>query len=200
MNFKSAFALAAILALASPAAATVHTITAEFNESSILPYALNSVSIADTVIADGDTLDLTVTFTGGSITLPEGSAVWFGLLTGEEDALQTTSVLSFTDPSANILPITDPLTQTNIYVHMGNYFWSSLFKTGSGAFSFSTANQLMTLDSSGLGSRTYQSAFFFYEDVTGPTVLPEPATWAFMIAGFGMVGYAARRRRAAITA
>jgi hypothetical protein len=30
------------------------------------------------------------------------------------------------------------------------------------------------------------------------TAVPEPATWAMLIAGFGMVGFAARRRKAAI--
>lgn len=32
-----------------------------------------------------------------------------------------------------------------------------------------------------------------------PPVIPEPATWAMMIAGFGLVGFAARRRRQAMT-
>jgi hypothetical protein len=31
--------------------------------------------------------------------------------------------------------------------------------------------------------------------VRGDAVIPEPATWAMLIAGFGMVGFAARRRR-----
>jgi hypothetical protein len=36
------------------------------------------------------------------------------------------------------------------------------------------------------------------ESVAG--VVPEPASWALLLAGFGMVGFAARRRRAAIAA
>ena len=36
----------------------------------------------------------------------------------------------------------------------------------------------------------------FGTDIPGPRV-PEPATWAMMIAGFGLVGFAARRRRTA---
>ncbi|MBX3485639.1 PEPxxWA-CTERM sorting domain-containing protein [Phenylobacterium sp.] len=34
--------------------------------------------------------------------------------------------------------------------------------------------------------------------VTPPTVVPEPATWALMIAGFGLAGAALRRRRSGI--
>jgi hypothetical protein len=36
--------------------------------------------------------------------------------------------------------------------------------------------------------------------VPGEGVIPEPATWAMMIAGFGLVGVAARRRRKAVAA
>jgi hypothetical protein len=34
----------------------------------------------------------------------------------------------------------------------------------------------------------------------GQGVIPEPGTWAMMIAGFGLVGFAARRRREALAA
>ncbi len=33
-----------------------------------------------------------------------------------------------------------------------------------------------------------------------PATVPEPASWALMIAGFGLVGFAARRRSAAVAA
>lgn len=33
---------------------------------------------------------------------------------------------------------------------------------------------------------------------TGPGVVPEPATWAMMLAGFGIVGHAMRRRKATV--
>ena len=35
-----------------------------------------------------------------------------------------------------------------------------------------------------------------YDDVTSSRFVPEPGTWALMILGFGMIGSAARRRRA----
>ncbi len=42
------------------------------------------------------------------------------------------------------------------------------------------------------------SGQFAWDDVTVGTAVPEPANWAMLIAGFGLVGAAARRRRAAM--
>lgn len=37
--------------------------------------------------------------------------------------------------------------------------------------------------------------FFFVDDVSLVNVIPEPESWAMLIAGFGLIGAAARRRR-----
>lgn len=39
-----------------------------------------------------------------------------------------------------------------------------------------------------------------YEPTSTPGGVPEPATWGLMIAGFGLVGYSARRRRREVVA
>jgi hypothetical protein len=36
--------------------------------------------------------------------------------------------------------------------------------------------------------------FFLAQNPNNTTVVPEPSTWALMILGFGMVGFASRRR------
>ena len=44
------------------------------------------------------------------------------------------------------------------------------------------------------------SNWAFVSEIGFSTAVPEPATWALMIAGFGMTGFAARRRRSNIVA
>jgi hypothetical protein len=49
------------------------------------------------------------------------------------------------------------------------------------------------------GDFDYNDHQFVFENV-GRGIVPEPATWAMMIMGFGLVGLAARRRTTAVTA
>jgi hypothetical protein len=73
----------------------------------------------------------------------------------------------------------------------------SYFNPGCGSFSVNTGSPL------GFGS-TYNgriTSLRVTEGAVGDSILtaviPEPSTWALMLAGFGMVGYAMRRRKAA---
>ena len=45
------------------------------------------------------------------------------------------------------------------------------------------------------GDRDYNDHQFVFENVRVSDAVPEPATWAMLITGFGLVGMAARRRR-----
>ncbi len=51
----------------------------------------------------------------------------------------------------------------------------------------------------GGGDLDYDDLKFVFTNVGGG-VVPEPATWAMLIAGFGLVGLAARRRKVVATA
>jgi len=51
-------------------------------------------------------------------------------------------------------------------------------------------------DLRGGGDLDYNDMKFVFTNVAA-VVIPEPATWAMRIAGFGLVGFAARRSRAA---
>jgi hypothetical protein len=49
----------------------------------------------------------------------------------------------------------------------------------------------------GGGDLDYDDLQFVFTNVKATAVIPEPATWGLMIAGFGMVGFAMRRRTVA---
>lgn len=189
----------ATIALAGAANAATITVSATFDPATLTPFSLNNVAIDPVVIDAGDTLDITIAFLGGPVTIGAGSAIWFGLLaSGDSDTLDTSSTISFTGGSANLLSSFGPLGQINEFVHVGSYFANALITTGGGDFSFTTANQLLDVISAPAGARGYERAFFYYETTATGGVIPEPATWGLMIAGFGLVGAAIRRRTAAI--
>ena len=47
----------------------------------------------------------------------------------------------------------------------------------------------------GIGSRTYDAPGFAFDAAGFTTAVPEPGTWALMLAGVGLLGAAAARRR-----
>ena len=67
--------------------------------------------------------------------------------------------------------------------------------TNSGTFDYSIAGAVAATN---FGSNSYWAAF--NDITTGGSVVPEPATWALMIGGFGLAGATLRRRRTATAA
>lgn len=87
--------------------------------------------------------------------------------------------------------------------HGADVFNLGTFSGTPGAFnlksssSFATVTgESYTLSFTGLSAED-RTAFI---DNVVLSVVPEPATWGLMLAGFGVVGYAARRRRAVVAA
>ena len=115
----------------------------------------------------------------------------------------------FGSPSASLGNITNNLLTT----------YNALYPTLASPTGFVAAAFVIDLGGGGLTPLNKPGSFFtdvfginqtgqvtgFYLDPTGAhgfiaTPVPEPAAWTLMIAGFGLVGVAARRRPAAVTA
>ncbi len=82
-----------------------------------------------------------------------------------------------------------------------NHVWSTAYAGGDPGL---PAGQFMTFeDLSGGGDFNYQDLSFVFTNVNVAGAVPEPASWALMIAGFGLTGGALRktngRRRARVT-
>lgn len=80
-------------------------------------------------------------------------------------------------------------------VKAGDQFTLYKLDTPSMSFDWSTAGLVNKK-----GIEHDVSHIAFWGDDKGPPGVPEPATWAMMIAGFGAVGAVLRRRQAALTA
>jgi hypothetical protein len=97
-----------------------------------------------------------------------------------------------------------PASSNGIDLSIGNTLLDSVALTGGGdtawqlrTVNFTTSGDLLTFTATG----TSDGAGGYLDSITIETAtVPEPASWAMLLAGFGLVGFAARRRRIAITA
>jgi hypothetical protein len=172
----------------------------------ILDTDINEFAIKPAFVAVGDTVVLTFRLPGTArLELPDRTLIWLGLLAApmQPDRIITAEgVLSFTGRSTNLVAATAPLTQIDQTRHIGNSFTSDLFQTAPGAYRFATVRQTFTLlADSRAPRRRYLSAFIFFGlprnvPPAAAAPVPEPTSWALLIAGFGLSGAALRRRRA----
>lgn len=147
----------------------------------------------------GDTVTFNLSFTGGqSVTLNGDTSLWLLSLTNASSALEVTGTYKFLGASGDLATGLVPFNQGNAQIHIGGYLFPSDYRTGPGAITFSGIQEVITINSStGADPRTYNTISLYTDGrvtATGGAV-PEPATWAMMILGFGMVGGAARYRR-----
>lgn len=146
----------------------------------------------------GDTLDITMTFIGGqAVTLTNAPDLWLLALTDQSATLQTQGTLEFLGASANVVAGPIPLSQDNRFVHVGNYYTSNLFATDANPISFTGLRQVITITGDDLGApRTYSKVDLYTAGTVGVGgTVPEPATWAMLILGLGLVGATLRKRR-----
>jgi hypothetical protein len=203
MKLKLVFASALLVASSSAAFAATVTVNHVYNPANILPVSLTGEALATPItLGVGDTLDLTLTFTGGSTVFANSEDGLWGLLLipsgGLNATLETTGSLEFLGASANVVSGPIAMAQQNLSAHIGNYYGSGLYRLDAAQISFTGLRQIITIDSDDIGTpREYDRVILTYFQGNVGGAVPEPAAWAMLIAGFGLVGAASRRQRAA---
>lgn len=201
-GFRLAVAAAAVFASTSASAATI-VVNHVLNPADIQfnSYMGDNLAMPFTMEA-GDTLDLTLTFTGGvSASFFNEYGLWLLSLTsgGPSGTLDVSGTVEFLGASANIVSGPIAVTDLNSFVHIGTYLPSFLYRTDAAPISFTGLHQIITIDSDDIGEpRTYESVGLTYFGNVVSGAVPEPASWAMFIAGFGLVGAAMRRRPATL--
>ena len=158
-------------------------------------------------LAIGDTLDLTVDFladqqltvTNLSATFP---SIWTNAQYTDSANITQSGTLSFLNSLGSAIYTSPVISKTNCCVHAGQYVNGSELPGLPLTFTFSSVRWLGTVDGydGGYTTRNYTHPVFFV--VAGSTLIsssgaiPEPATWAMMIIGFGAAGSMIRRRKA----
>jgi hypothetical protein len=88
--------------------------------------------------------------------------------------------------------------QTNAFVNMLNAKSGTLLALGTivnASMNMLTATPAsLSIQFNNTGASAFSSALTLSVPPVGMTAVPEPATWAMMISGFGLIGYAMRRR------
>lgn len=220
---------AAILALALAAGTaqaatqvvttTLHLGKAHFTPGNSFQVALAGPAytpVAPLTFGVGDTLDFTIDFLGtqhltlfGFDAIPDGlanyiSALLIGTGFASQDYFQTTGQLSLLDKEG-VAFITSP---SRTYVQQRNFRGELLPADFPGGppqpLDFYGLRLVGTLDS--FGAPQYTTAIvdrphliFASQDFSTNGAVPEPESWALMIAGFALTGAALRRLRHAAT-
>jgi hypothetical protein len=197
---KTIFLIGLLAASAAPAATVV--VNHVYNPASIILGNINGELLATPFTLEaGDTLDITITFTGGALVTATGEdGLWLlSLTSGPSGTLNTSGTLEFLGASANVVAGPIPLSQSNSFSHVGSFYPSGLYRLDSNPISFTGLRQIITIDSDNIGEprEYFNVALTHFSGTVVGGVIPEPGTWALLIAGFGLVGAAARRRRPA---
>lgn len=218
MKFLSAAgACAAVLAFAAPASATAVLLTSFEGTidsgtnyeyvSATQPYSTVNVPLGSVTTAD-------ITYSGGSGIQANGSAWGFA---DAPNGTQTAFIQSYNDVGGSISIALNGLTAGQEYsvsfdlaarpyggadpltVSAGNS--SGMFTITNTAWSTHSidfmAPESGTADLKFLGS-TLDGDSSVGLDAVSIAAVPEPATWAMMLLGFGMIGFASRRRQRAV--
>jgi hypothetical protein len=150
-------------------------------------------------LSAGDTLDLTLRFTGSqTLRINDPFDIRARVIVPVEfieDNFTSDASFSFRGAkgSTPAAPIAD--FEYNGNGHFGNIIDPEQIGAGSIEFSgLRLVAKVVSFDTPGPHSFRFSSFFFRGLGYSIGTAVPEPGTWAMMIAGFGMVGAAVRRQ------
>ena len=155
-------------------------------------------------LAAGDSLDFTIDFKGGqTLTLNNPTFFWaFSYTNDASSSVNGTGTLSFLDASGAAFLTSNLKTDNEAAVHFGQNYGSSDFGALPANLTFyglRYSGVLNSYSNPSVTSRHYADPQVLFN--AGSAVVsggvPEPATWALMISGFGLVGASMRRRKVA---
>ena len=198
--------------LASPVSSRVITINLTMDLIPVIAprYGLSSsFMVPEFTLAEGDTLVLNIDFLGNqafSAAAIDAVSVSFLRNGAANTASRMRGSIRFVDASGTLNPLLSPILYTD------PEYGSGLQVVGAAAFgsdtSFarfggvSTRFVLEDYADPGTIARTYtfgsllvRGTGAFVDTLPGASAVPEPASWAMLIAGFGIIGMTARRRQ-----
>jgi hypothetical protein len=210
--FAVASAGLAMLA-ASPATATIVTVavTLDINNTHLgrfgyaeAGHAFQPSAPAPFSLGIGDTLDYTIDFLDNqSLTLADPRVIWayVNTVTGQAStSVQGEGYLQLIDSDGSVIIESNMLSSNEYFDHFGQQFTTAAFVGGLPSniafYGVRFVGTVIAYGDPSVTSRLYSRPDLV--TVTGfPSGVPEPANRAMLIAGFGLVGAIARRRRSA---
>lgn len=197
---KMAFLLAATaMALPGVASAAAYNFNVIYSGNDVAALAPGSDDPLSVVLGTGDTFAYRLTAAGAGewTTLASGSIFPFFALNGNFNQTGISYVLNLNQNGGNVFNFSE---STNVCcAHLG----TNTISFGAGLV-YDEYELLGTIGSTGntdpaasllpwpgQGPENYSPGLISF---SAGSAVPEPATWAMLLAGFGMIGYAMRRR------
>jgi predicted dehydrogenase len=149
-------------------------------------------------LAEGDSFDLTIDFEGGqTVTLDGLDSIWAYSFATVGTQVQGTGKFQFLGTDGSVLLESAEKTSVEGTDHFGQIFMAEDFANLPASITFGGVRYVGTVVDyidPAVTSRTYDAAGFAFGADAFTTVVPEPGTWALMLAGAGVLAAAVRRR------
>jgi hypothetical protein len=176
----------------------VASYTAPFAGDVTAWYLFNSVGFTSRIGVGINGALPTAFFLTNQTSSPGDSAVLGTVAAG--DVIRFYLEVFATAPDSNLgIFSTDPADPNTTLNGGNNHAWHVPF-AGDAILGIPAGVRIGFEDIVGLGDRDWDDHVFVFRFPGAPGIIPEPATWAMLIAGFGLVGFALRRRKQAVTA